>query len=89
MKTTLLTIAKTIGDFFLDGKGDGDPMRTLAIVCFLCGIISVFSFGTNAAGWGSGAGFGAFGTALFVLAIWHDKSREKNPPANPTQGQVG
>jgi len=85
MIRTLLLILKTLGDFFLDAKGDGDPMRFWAFVSFICAIICLF---TNQPIWAV-AGCAGTGIILFILAIWHEREPAKKPPANPTQGQVG
>ena len=80
----MLTILKTIGDFFLDAKGDGDPMRAFAVIFLVCAIVAVF---TDQPSWACG-GFAGSGLVLFVLAIWHDREPARKQ-GNPTQGQVG
>jgi len=83
VRQVLLLILKTIGDFFLDAKGDGDPMRAFAIVFFVAGLIEIPRF------WEMTAGLIGAGIVLFILAIWREREPAKKPPANPTQGITG
>ena len=84
MRALVLTILKTIGDFFLDAKGDGDPMRSLAFVAFILMTITLFQRQV----WWEPAGCAALALVLYILAIWHDREPARKQ-GNPTQGQVG
>jgi hypothetical protein len=79
VKAILLLILKTIGDFFLDAKGDGDPMRTFAIIFFIVGLCEISVF------WEMTAGLIAAGILLYILAIWRERDHAKKAP-DPTQG---
>ena len=74
-----LLILKTIGDFFLDAKDDGDPMRTFAVLFFIVGLCEISVF------WEMTAGLISAGIVLLVLAIWRERDPVKKP-TDPTQG---
>ena len=85
MKQALALILKTIGDFFLDAKGDGDPLRACGILSFAFALVMLFQRQV----WWEPAGCAAASLLFFILSIWSDRALKSKPPANPTQGQVG
>jgi hypothetical protein len=80
--SVLLLILKTIGDFFLDSKGDGDPMRSLGVLAFAFFVVMLFQRQV----WWEPAGCAVISLSFFVLSIWHDRRPGKKTPPDPTQG---
>ncbi len=76
----LAVILKTVGDFFLDSKGDGDPMRFWAFALLVAALVEIPFF------WEMTAGLGVGAIILYILAIWHEREPRARKPADPTQG---